>query len=220
MKELGYIFRDDSLLEEALTHSSYANEHRKLGLRCNERLEFLGDAVLNMIVAQSVFQQFPDMPEGWMTKLRAELVCEKNLVTVAEKLGIGDMLRLGRGEELGGGRNRPSILADSVEALLAAVFLDGGLKQAEELVETYILEPFRQMGSVSYSDYKTLLQERVQRINGQILSYRLTDESGPDHRKVFTVEVQLNGKKIGAGEGGSKKEAEQNAAKDALEAME
>jgi ribonuclease-3 len=122
MKQLGYEFRDGGLLQEALTHSSYANEHRKLGLRCNERLEFLGDAVLNMIVAQSIFKQFPDMPDGQMTKLRAELVCEKNRVTVAEKLALGSMMRLGRGESRAGAE-APSILADSVEAVLAAVFL-------------------------------------------------------------------------------------------------
>ena len=220
MKQLGYEFRDGGLLQEALTHSSYANEHRKLGLRCNERLEFLGDAVLNMIVAQSIFKQFPDMPEGQMTKLRAELVCEKNLVTVAEKLDLGSMLRLGHGEEQGGGRKRPSILADSVEAVLAAVFLDGGLESTEEMVDEYILKPFRQTGFVGYSDSKTLLQERVQKTSGQTLCYSLIGESGPDHIKVFTVEVLLNGKQIGKGEGSSKKEAEQSAAKNALETIE
>lgn len=213
--KLGYSFKNKRLLETALTHSSFANENKR---DSNERLEFLGDSVLGMTVALHLYREYGHMPEGRMTILRAELVCEKNLVTAAGKLGMGEHLRLGRGEELCGGRTRPSILADTMEALLAAVFLDAGedgAKTVAGIVERYILSPVL-LEEKRSSDFKTMLQENIQRKNGQALSYRLIGEKGPDHEKIFMVEVMLNDKVIGAGEGRSKKEAEQKAAEAGL----
>ena len=189
-KRLGHGFHDRALLETALTHSSYANENRAQGIVCNERLEFLGDSVLGVTVADFLYRRYALMPEGRMTRLRSELVCEQSLYQVALKLELGRFLRLGKGEEHNGGRNRPSILSDAVEALIA--------------------EP------EYFTDYKTALQELVQRQSGQILSYELVGEQGPDHDKVFTVQVLLNGDTVGRGEGRTKKEAEQSAAQNAL----
>ena len=214
-KKLGYRFRNPSLLTTALTHSSYANENRRTGVVSNERLEFLGDSVLGMTVAALIFSDNPDMPEGQMTRLRAELVCEKSLAALAATLNLGDYLILGRGEEKGGGRDRPSILADAVEAVLAAVYLDGGFKPAERFVIKYMglrINPQK----FENTDYKTSLQEAIQEKAGQTLSYHVTGESGPDHMKRYSVEVRLNGKFIGCGDGKSKKEAEQAAACAAL----
>ncbi len=199
---LGYTFRDRRLLENALMHSSYANENRARGYTSNERLEFLGDSVLGMVTATRLYQLYPDMPEGKMSRLRAELVCEQALHGVALTLHLGDYIRLGHGEERSGGRERPSILADAVEAIIAAMYLDGGLEPAQR----FIL-------------YKTELQERVQRRAGQTLSYTVCAESGPDHNKTFTMAVLLNGSEIGRGTGRTKKEAEQSAARCALEQM-
>ncbi len=218
-RKLDYSFKDRKLLEKALTHSSYANEHRKSGAECNERLEFLGDSILGMAVAEYLYINRPDIQEGQMTKLRAEMVCEQNLVKVAETLELGDYLILGNGEELGGGRKRPSILADAVEAVIAAVYLDGGREPSTRIISRYILVPFGNGDGARISDYKTALQEFVQKSGEQTLSYRLTGEEGPDHKKVFTVEVRLNDKPAGAGRGNSKKEAEQAAAKAALEVL-
>jgi ribonuclease-3 len=214
---IGYTFKDKSLLQTALTHSSYANENRKSKLESNERLEFLGDSVLGFIVASHLFKNEPGMPEGQMTRTRAELVCERTLERAARKLALGDYLRLGRGEDQNGGRRRPSILADAFEALIAAVFLDGGLMPAKKIVTKLILKDLSD--KPASFDYKTALQELVQRKSGQTLSYHMTGESGPDHQKEFFVEVRLNGEAKGRGRGRSKKEAEQAAAKAALEAM-
>ena len=216
-EKLGYTFRDSSLLENALTHSSCANESRGK-LHSNERLEFLGDSILGMVVAEHLYRNHPDLPEGELTRTRAALVCEESLVEVAKELGLGDYLKLGKGEEAGGGRNRPSIRADAVEAVLAAVYLDGGIGSARKIIQKYILT--REVSSLSgIRDYKTALQELVQRESGQVLKYRLTGESGPDHDKRFFVEVDLNGTPVGNGEGHSKKEAEQMAAKAAIEKL-
>ncbi len=215
---IGYVFRDKRLLEEALTHSSYANENRKSGAACNERLEFLGDSILGFIVAEHLFTCKPEMPEGQMTRMRAELVCEKSLNKAATDMQLGQFLRLGRGEELSGGRERPSILADAFEAVVAAVYLDGGIKPASDFVRQLILLQLDTFGQTA-SDYKTALQELVQKKNGQILTYHMVSASGPDHKKLFTIEVHLNGDKKGAGTGHSKKEAEQSAAQAALEAL-
>lgn len=212
---LGYVFRDKALLSMALTHSSYANEKRREEIVCNERLEFLGDSVLGAIVAEHLYRSRPDMPEGVMTRRRAALVCEKSLVSVAERIGLGAHIILGRGEETSGGRERPSMLADAVEALLAAMYLDGGWPPAVSFVERYILAQAERLDSAA-SDNKTKLQELVQRKSGQSLSYRLVDETGPDHEKIFVAEVYLNGKPIGRGIGRSKKEAEQASAGEAL----
>jgi len=185
----------------------------------NERLEFLGDAVLGVIVAEYLYKSERRFPEGEMTKLRADMVCEKSLSAVAAKIGLGDQLLLGKGEEMGGGRMRPSILADATEALLAAIFLDGGREYAEKFVYKFIIDEFEHGFVACGKDYKTRLQELVQKKSGQVLSYRPAGESGPDHAKIFTVEAMLNGEVISSGSGKSKKEAEQMAAKAALETL-
>ncbi len=218
-EKLGYSFQDPSLLEHALTHSSYANEHHMGSLNSNERLEFLGDSILGMIVADYLYRTFPKLPEGDLTRLRANLVCENSLVLVAKQLNLGSYLRLGKGEESSGGRERPSIIADAVEAVLAAVYLDGGISQVRRIIQRTILDHMAEVQRAS-RDHKTYLQELVQRKNGQVLSYHLIGESGLDHAKTFTMEVQLNGKPVGRGSGRSKKEAEQMAAKAAIEQLE
>ena len=215
-EKLGYTFHDRRLLENALTHSSYANENKSKGETSNERLEFLGDSVLGMVVADHLYRAHPDMPEGELTRTRAALVCEDSLVEVAAQLELGQYLKLGRGEDAGGGRKRPSIQADAVEAVIAAVYLDGGIGSARKLITNFILTNNEREQEGAIRDFKTALQELVQRESGRVLSYRLMGESGPDHAKVFSVEVDLDGKPIGAGEGRSKKEAEQNAAKAAM----
>ena len=215
-EKLGYTFHDRRLLENALTHSSYANENKSKGETSNERLEFLGDSVLGMVVADHLYRTHPDMPEGELTRTRAALVCEESLVEVAAQLELGQYLKLGRGEDAGGGRKRPSIQADAVEAVIAAVYLDGGIGSARKLITNFILTNNEREQEGAVRDFKTALQELVQRESGRVLSYRLMGESGPDHAKVFSVEVDLNGRPIGAGEGRSKKEAEQNAAKAAM----
>lgn len=217
-KELGYTFRNRARLIEALTHSSWANENKKSGALCNERLEFLGDSVLGFTVAEFLYQNEPEMPEGQMTRLRAELVCEKSLEGASSALKLGAYLRLGRGEEQSGGRNRPSILADAFEAVVAAIYLDGGFEPAKAMVTRYILSQYKTGGPAGY-DYKTALQELIQRKSGQSLTYHMTGESGPDHLKSFTVEVRLNDVVKGEGAGKNKKEAEQAAAKCAYEEM-
>ena len=217
-EKLGYTFQNRELLENALTHSSCANESRGK-LQSNERLEFLGDSILGMVVADYLYRHHPDLPEGELTRTRAALVCEESLVEVARELNLGAYLRLGKGEEAGGGRERPSIRADAVEAVLAAVYLDGGIGSARKIIQRYILS--REVaGLTKPRDYKTALQELVQRESGQILRYRLTGEEGPDHDTRFFVEVDLNGSPVGSGTGRSKKEAEQMAAKAAIAGLE
>ena len=215
-KRLGHGFHDRALLETALTHRSYANENRAQGIVCNERLEFLGDSVLGVTVADFLYRRYALMPEGRMTRLRSELVCEQSLYQVALKLELGRFLRLGKGEEHNGGRNRPSILSDAVEALIAALYLDGGMSAAAEFIHRCLLSELGAVEPEYFTDYKTALQELVQRQSGQILSYELVGEQGPDHDKVFTVRVLLNGETVGRGEGRTKKEAEQSAAQNAL----
>ena len=216
-KKLNYTFRNPALLEEALSHSSYANEHRGAGLRSNERLEFLGDSVLGFVTAEFLFTRHPDLPEGDLTRIRAALVCEQSLYEVAGKLDLGRHLKLGRGEEAGGGRERMSILADAVEAVFAAVYLDGGIAAASELIHRVLLDAEREADvEERRRDYKTALQEQVQRKAGQELTYCMIGEQGPDHAKIFSAEVRLNGVPVGSGSGRSKKEAEQAAAKAAL----
>ena len=216
-KKLAYTFRNRKLLETALTHSSWANERRGRGIVCNERLEFLGDSVLGMTVAEYLYRAFPDMPEGRMTRLRAELVCEQSLYQVAVSLGLGEYIRLGKGEEHTGGHERPSILADAVEAVIAAMYLDGGIEPARAFVRRQVLVDVEEKTHGMCTDYKTRLQELVQQKSGQVLSYEMIGESGADHRKVFTARVLLNGEPLGQGSGHTKKEAEQMAARCALE---
>ena len=218
-ERLGYSFRNRALLETALTHSSYANENRASGIVCNERLEFLGDSVLGVTVADFLYRHFPDMPEGRMTRLRAELVCEQSLHRVALELHLGDYLRLGKGEEHNGGRKRASILSDAVEAVIAAMYLDAGTETAAGFIHRCLLDDVRAIETPTFTDYKTSLQELVQRHSGQVLSYELVGEEGPDHAKTFRVQVCLNGDPIGRGTGRTKKEAEQAAAANALEAL-
>ena len=215
-RKLQYSFRNRELLNEALNHSSSANEHRG-GLGSNERLEFLGDSVLGFVAAEFLFKRYGSLPEGDLTRMRAALVCEQSLYEVARELELGGYLKLGRGEEAGGGRERQSILADAVEAVFAAVYLDGGMDQARELINRVLLS--QAPAAEERRDYKTTLQEVVQRRSGQVLTYHMTGESGPDHNKTFLFEVRLNGEPIGRGEGRSKKEAEQAAARDALETL-
>ena len=219
-EKLGYAFHDPALLDEALNHSSYANEHRGRRIRSNERLEFLGDAVLGFVTAEFLFLQHPDLPEGELTRIRAALVCEQSLYEVARKLDLGRYLKLGRGEEAGGGRERTSILADATEAVFAAVYLDGGIQAASALIHRCLLDAEREEDvEERRRDFKTELQELVQRKADQVLSYRMAGEQGPDHDKTFLAEVLLNGAVIGSGGGHSKKEAEQSAARAALEKL-
>ena len=219
-KSLGYTFRDKELLRAALYHSSYANEHRGCGISSNERLEFLGDAVLGMVTADDLFTKYPDLPEGDLTRIRAALVCEESLHEVAQSLHLGDYLQLGKGEEMGGGRQRPSILADATESVFAAVYLDGGMEEARSLIHRVLLDKERvEVVEERRRDFKTELQELVQRKPNQVLNYELVSATGPDHAKEFTFCVKLNGDVIGLGKGHSKKEAEQVAAKTALEQM-
>ena len=215
---IGYRFHNIQLLHNALTHSSYANERWHNSLLSNERLEFLGDSVLGMLVAEYLFKTFPDRPEGELTRMRADMVCEHTLATVANKIGLGEYLLLGHGEERLGGRSRESILADATESVIAACFLDGGMAAAEQFVKRYILVEVP-VSRPNNMDYKTALQELVQQKKNQVLSYALVGQSGPDHDKQFDVEVSLNGTVIGCGSGRSKKRAEQMAAKSAMEKL-
>lgn len=212
---LGYYFHNDSLLQNALTHSSYANERWHNGLMSNERLEFLGDSVLGMLVAEYLYRSFPNRPEGELTRMRADMVCEGTLAKAANEIHLGKYLLLGHGEEQGGGRSRNSILADAMESVIAASFLDGGLDAALGIVRRFILVEVPVRG-LHNEDYKTELQELVQQKKNQSLTYALVSESGPDHDKHFKVVVSLNGTPVGRGEGSSKKRAEQMAAQNAI----
>lgn len=209
-QRIGYTFHDKSLLEQALTHSSYANE-KKLGKGgCNERLEFLGDAVLELISSDYLYSSCPDVTEGELTKRRASLVCEPSLAFCAREFGLPEFLLLGRGEDLTGGRTRDSIISDATEALLGAIYLDGGFASAKEFVLKFILNDMehRQL----FYDSKTILQELVQEKGKKPVEYHLIRTDGPDHNKYFTVEALVDGKVMGRGTGHTKKAAEQAAA--------
>lgn len=208
-----YTFKNKSLLELALTHSSYANESR-VHIEYNERLEFLGDAVLQLVTSEKLYKENPNMPEGKMSKQRAALVCEDALANYSKQIDMGRFLLLGKGEENTGGRERPSILADAFEAVIGAIFLDGGIENAKKFILRFLDDK-----GLHLQDYKTLLQEIIQKNPGERLSYVVVAEEGPDHNKSFTVEVKLNSNSIGTGFGKSKKAAEQQAAKEALELM-
>lgn len=220
MLKLQYTFRDSSLYHTAMTHTSFANEHRDRRLHHNERLEFLGDSVLGFVTADFLFTHYPDLPEGELTKLRAAVVCEGALCEIARELGIPEQIKLGHGEESGGGRSRPSILADATEALLGAIFLDGGIEPARAFVLRFIPKKVEQaLSGGAFTDYKTMLQEIVQKNKQETLEYRLAEQTGPDHDKRFTMELLLNSNVFAEGTGKSKKEAEQMAAKKALQLM-
>ena len=216
---IGYRFTNITLLQNALAHSSYANERWHNSLMSNERLEFLGDSILGMVVAEYLYRNFPDRPEGELTRMRADMVCETSLAAIADQIGLGQHLLLGHGEEQGGGRQRASILADAVESVIAASFLDGGMEAARGFIERFVLSNVP-VTKLHNEDYKTALQELVQQKKDQILRYVMAGESGPDHDKSFIAEVELNGKVIGRGTGRSKKRAEQEAARAALELLQ
>ena len=217
-EKINYRFKDERLLYEALSHSSFANESKKQR-NSNERLEFLGDSVLSVVVSDYIFEHFKHLPEGELTKLRASLVCEKALFDFSKQIDLGNFIFLGKGEELTGGRERPSIVSDAFEAVIAAIYLDGGLKAVSKYVLSFIPEDIKPHSVVSFVDYKTALQEIIQKNPEEKVEYVLTGESGPDHDKKFTVQVMLNSNVIGEGIGRSKKSAEQNAAKEALALM-
>lgn len=214
---IGYTFKNKELLHHALSHSSYANERKRAG-GSNERLEFLGDSVLSIVVSDFLYKNL-NVPEGDLTKLRASLVCEKSLHVFAQRIRLGDFLFLGKGEENTGGRERPSILADAFEAVIAAIYLDGGMAPAAKHILRFMPEDIMVSKKPVFDDFKTLLQEIVQKNPEEKVEYVLIGEEGPDHNKRFVVEVCLNSQVIGRGKGKSKKEAEQLAAKEALELM-
>ena len=218
-KKIGYTFKNKTLLETALTHSSYSNEKHDEGCQCYERLEFLGDSVLELVTARFLYDHEPRLPEGSMTRLRAELVCETSLHKTALHLGLGKYMRLGKGEEKSGGRERPSILADMVEAIIAAMYLDCSYEEARRFILENILRGAEISAEHRSADYKTELQELVQKKPEQHISYELIAESGPDHNKRFTFRVSINGEPAGEGVGRTKKEAEQMAACEALEKL-
>lgn len=221
-KRIGYVFRNKTLLETALTHSSFTNEMKARGesSECNERLEFLGDSVLSVVTSTHIFEEYKDLQEGDLTKIRAAVVCEKALSKYAAEIELGKYIRLGRGEEMNNGRERASITSDAFEALLAAMFIDAGNDVTP--VKRFVL-PFvdAEIGNIrnggAFEDYKTALQQIIQQANSEKLEYVLVGESGPDHDKIFEIEARLNSNVIGHGKARSKREAEQLAAKEALQ---
>lgn len=216
---IGYTFRDKAYLELALTHSSYSNEACAKGFdcECNERLEFLGDSILSFAVSEYLYKTYPDFPEGDLSRIRSNTVCEKSLCEFASRIGLGDYLKLGHGEARNDGRHRPSILADAFEALLASIYLDGGIEPVKAFLMPFVIaETEQQIRTGKLKDYKTVLQQIVQQEQGECLKYITVGESGPAHKRVFEVEAHLNSNVIGRGEGFSKREAEQCAAKEAL----
>ena len=216
-KKIEYTFKDKSLLEEALTHSSYANEQQD-STAYNERMEFLGDAVLSFVSARYLYEKYPDMPEGRLSKLRSSLVCTQSLSSFAKEIDLGDCLRMGKGETASGGASRPSVLEDAFEALIAAIYLDGGIDEAKRFILHFLAREVENHHS-NFKDYKSLLQEIIQQNPDERLSYAVVKTSGPDHDKRFEVELRLNSNIIGKGIGTSKKNAEQKAARQALELM-
>lgn len=208
-KKIGYEFQDKALLCQALTHSSFSNEQKINKSENYERLEFLGDAVLELISSQFFFKQYPDWKEGQLTRVRSSMVCEPALAYCAREIELQKYIRLGKGEEITGGRNRDSIISDVMEAVLGAIYLDGGISYAETFVYTFILSDLE--NKQLFYDSKSILQERVQK-EGKELSYQLVSETGPDHDKVFVIEALIDGEVVGSGTGRSKKSAEQQAA--------
>ena len=217
-KVIGYTFNNPDLLFEALSHSSFANESRHR-YRSNERLEFLGDSVLSIVVSDYIFEHCRDIPEGELTKTRATLVCEKALYQFGEEIDLGSYIMLGKGEELAGGRERPSIIADAFEAVIAAIYLDGGMEPARKHILRFLPNDIQGAVAKAYDDYKTILQEIIQKNPEEHVEYKLVGETGPDHNKQFTVRVMLNSNVIGEGTAHSKKSAEQMAAHEALQLM-
>ena len=218
---IGYRFSDENLLLNALTHSSYSHENRHKPIVFNERLEFLGDSVLSLVISRYLFENYPALPEGDLSKVRAAVVCEHSLWQCAQNIELGSFLRLGHGEEMTGGRTRVSILADAFEAVIAAIYLDSGLEQVREWVLGQLYDTIvAAVNGKRFKDFKTTLQETVQASGDKEISYKVIGESGPDHKKSFFVHVLLDGEIYGEGEGNSKKRAEQAAAQDALTKIE
>ena len=213
-----YDFNDKSILKNALSHSSYANESKRK-IANNERLEFLGDSILSICVSDYIFSNFTDLPEGDLSRIRAAVVCEKSLFNMANRLNIGEHIYLGKGEIATGGRNRPSILADCVEALIAGIYLDSNLENAKKFILDNLINDINLNKEQDISDYKTKLQEIVQQNPEEIVQYKIVSEEGPDHDKIFTVEVNINSNSVATGKGKSKKIAEQMAAKKLLRLM-
>ena len=216
-EKIGYEFKDKTYIQTALTQSSFANEHKEFNY--NERLEFLGDSILGLVVSDYLFRARNDLPEGKLTRLRANVVCEESLSVVARKINLGDHLFLGKGEKTSGGSDRDSILADATEAVIAAIYLDGGFDQAKDFILSNLRDTIaKNIDGNIFRDYKTILQEIIQGNNGKI-SYKLVGESGPDHDKEFEMQVKCGQDTIGIGKGKNKKEAEKEAARDALVKM-
>lgn len=215
---IGYCFKDKDLLINALTHTSYANEHKHKGMKDNERLEFLGDAVLELVSSEYLYKNMKDMPEGKMTKLRASLVCEPTLAMDAREIDLEDFIYLGKGEDETGGRKRDSIVSDAFEALIGAIFLDGGIEEAKYFILKFALNDIEK--KKLFYDSKTVLQERVNSVKNGNLVYEIIKEWGPDHNKTYEAATKLNGKIIGKGQGHTKKAAEQQAAFDALKTLD
>ena len=220
-KTIKYYFKKIDLLYTALSHPSYAHENNLPHYKSNQRLEFLGDAVLGLTVSEIIYNEYPNFPEGRMTKVRANVVCESTLARIARDVLLGEFLYLGKGEEATGGRKRTSILADALEALIGAIYIDGGIEQAKQFVKNYFYNEIKDtIQKQNYKDYKFTLQELTQRDNKEKLYYEVIGESGPDHDKIFTVHVKFHNKILGKGKGKSKKEAEQAAAKSALKDLD
>lgn len=220
-KRIGYSFKNEKLMEEALTHSSYSNERRKESRKNNERLEFLGDSVLGIVISDYLFKNYPDMPEGELTKIRSKIVCETTLGECSRAIMLGEFMFFGKGEEMTGGRDRTSILADAYEALIAAIYMDGGLTASRDFILTHMKKKISDaVAGKVFLDYKTHLQELVQINKTNRIKYEIVGEEGPDHCKVFHTQVSLNEVVIGMGIGRSKKESEQEAAKMALRKVE
>jgi ribonuclease-3 len=216
-EQIGYRFTDRQLLVQALTHKSFSNEQPEYALH-NERLEFLGDAGLELVISDWIYSHYPDIPEGGLTRIRAEVVSEKGLTEIARELSLGEGLRLGKGEQKSGGREKPSLLSDALEALLGAVYRDSGFLEVCNVVEKIFMTAIQKSALQRYgSDYKTCLQERLQAQHGALPEYLLTQVSGPDHERIFSMEVHFMGKLLGKGSGTSKKNAEQKAAAAALD---
>ena len=209
-ERIGYQFENRDLLFDAMTHSSYANEHRIEKKRCNERLEFLGDAVLEVVSSDHLYHRHPDLPEGELTKLRASMVCEPTLALCAGEIELGKYLRLGKGEEATGGRERNSVVSDAMEALIGAIYLDGGSASAKEFIHRFVLDDIEH--KQLFYDSKTILQEMVQAMGDELLSYEMIREEGPDHNKVFEARALVGAREIGRGIGRTKKGAESLAA--------
>ena len=216
LKAIDYTFKDENLLLEALTHSSYANERRINGIPCNERLEFLGDAVLELVSSDYIFEKFTNLDEGKLSKIRSFLVCEPSLFKCAKTFDLNKYIMLGKGEEMGDGRNKPSVVSDAFEALIGAVYLDGGIEEAKKIIHRFILTK-QQLDEADMEDSKSYLQKIVQsRKTVENIKYNVVSESGPEHNKSFEVEVIVGDKVLGRGCGQNKKAAEKEAARQAI----